>query len=192
MTEHQVITRGAEQEPYRITQRDYLLLARNGAFDGLAKTELIEGVIYAVNAQFSRHVRVQSRLYRLLADACDRLGGELEAWIEGSIAVREGMMPQPDIFISRGLPDEGAIPVDQVALVIEVADTSLNIDLDEKGGVYAAAGVAEYWVADANGRVIHRFSEPSGGSYRRRSSVAFGKLVASITIADLAVETTGL
>lgn len=192
MTEHQVIARSTEHEPYRFTQRDYLLLAKNGAFEGLAKTELIEGVIYAVNAQFSRHVRAHTRLHRALADACDRLNNELEAWIEGSISIDDGTMPQPDIFISGELPEEGPIPVDRVALAVEIADTSLDHDLDGKAKVYAAAGLPEYWVVDVNAKTVHRLSEPRGEAYARRSSVSFGDELTSVTIEALTVDTAGL
>lgn len=192
MTKHEPIQRAVSHEPYRFSQRDYILLADHGAFDKLAKTELIEGVIIAVNAQYSRHARVQTQLLRLLADACDAIGGELGAWVEASVSIDEASMPRPDIFVSRGLPKEGPVPVDRIALIVEVADTSLTLDLEVKPGLYASAGVPEYWVADVNARVIHQMWSPSHGSYGGRHERAFGETIAAQATPELSIDTERL
>lgn len=192
MTAHQIIDPPAPPEPYRFSQRDYLLLSKNGAFDRVAKAELIEGVIVAVNAQFSRHVRVQSLLFRALADACDRLAGDLGAWVEGSISIDDQTMPQPDIFVSHGLPDEGPVTVDRVALVIEIADTTRKFDLQDKARIYASAGVPEYWVVDVTGRVIHQMWAAEGDDYTDRRETAIGESLRAATIDRLRIDTAGL
>lgn len=192
MTAHELIDSSTAHHPYRFSQQDYLLLSKHGAFDKLAKTELIEGVIIAVNAQFSRHVRVQTLLFRALADACDRLHNDLSAWIEGSVAIDDNSMPQPDVFVSRGLPDEGPLTVDRMALVVEVADTTRKFDLEDKARVYATAGIPEYWVADVNARVIHQMWSPAGESYAERREVAFGERIEAATVHGLQVDTGAL
>ena len=191
MTAHKPISPTTHQ-PYRFSQRDYMLLAENGTFDKLAKAELIEGVIVAVNAQFSRHIKAQTILFRALADACSRLEGELGAWIDGSISLDDGSMPQPDIFVSRGLPEEGPVTVDRIALVVEIADSSLTFDLSEKARLYATAGIPEYWVADVNARVIHQLWAPVGETYGERREVAFGERIEAVTVRELAVNTSAL
>jgi Uma2 family endonuclease len=188
MTKHEPVEPATAHQPYKFTQRDYLLLSEHGAFDKLAKAELIEGVIVAVNAQYARHVRVQTLLLRALADSCDRLGRDLGAWIEGTVSIAEGNMPQPDIFVSRGLPDEGPMTVDRLVLVVEVADTSLTLDLETKARIYAAAGIPEYWVADVEGKVIHQLWAPEGEAYGQRREVAFGAQIEAVTVAGLVVE----
>jgi Uma2 family endonuclease len=69
---------------------------------------------------------------------------------------------------------------------------SLKIDLGQKAAAYAAAGIPEYWVADANGRVIHQLCAPVGEAYAERREVAFGEMVEAVTIKGLRVETGGL
>lgn len=189
---HQSIQAQTSHQPYRFTERDYVLLSENGAFDKYAKTELIEGVIYAVNAQFSRHIRVQSRLHQALANACDGLDGDIGAWVEGSISIDGESTPRPDIFISNGLPDGGAVPLSSVFLIVEVADSSLDQDLRPKAALYARVGLAEYWVADVNGRVIHQMWSPANETYAGRGIVAFGDQIEAKTIAGLTIGTTDL
>jgi Uma2 family endonuclease len=42
-------------------------------------------------------------------------------------------------------------------LVVEIADTTLAIDLDEKKQLYLALGIPEYWVVDVRGRQVFAF-----------------------------------
>lgn len=192
MTVHKPVRASEGHQPYRFSTRDYRLLSDHGAFDDYAKTELIEGVIYAVNAQYSRHLRIQTTLLRRLADACEALDNGMSAWIEGSIAIDNGSMPRPDIFVVRELPEDGPVPVTALFLVIEVSDSSLEQDLGQKAHLYAAAGVPEYWVADVNGRVIHQMWAPDGGKYGEHRETAFSDSLTSITIERLTVDTSAL
>jgi Uma2 family endonuclease len=51
-------------------------------------------------------------------------------------------------------------------LVAEVADTTLASDLDEKKQLYAALGIAEYWVVDVKGLRVLAFRLDALGRYR--------------------------
>jgi Uma2 family endonuclease len=51
-------------------------------------------------------------------------------------------------------------------LVIEVAESSLDYDRGEKAELYAAAGIADYWVVDLVHWTIEVRRDPRGGSYR--------------------------
>lgn len=192
MTFHQPITRDAEPRLHQITQRDYLLLSDHGAFSDYAKSELLEGEIVVLNARYSPHIRVQSRLYRSLADACDLLGNELEAFVEGSIGLTDVTMPEPDMFVSAGLPDSGSVTFDRMALVVEVSDTTLASDLGRKQRIYAAAAIPEYWVADVSAGEIEQMWSPSQNGYSERRRVRFGDPITVETIAGLTVDTARL
>ena len=76
--------------------------------------------------------------------------------------------PEPDITVLRpefkGFRSRRPQPQD-LALVIEIADSSLPYDLMTKAALYGRAGIVEYWVLDVLGRqlIVHR--EPQGGQY---------------------------
>jgi Uma2 family endonuclease len=177
-------------EPHRIKLRveDYLRLSEAGAFAGYAKTELIGGEIIGVNAQYSRHARAQRAMFLALYEACRALG--LECVFELSITIDRHNEPRPDILVARSLPDRGPLSVADVLLVVEIADTSLETDLMVKAPLYAAAGLAEYWVIDR--RVIHQMWAPEGVTYAERGEVAFQEMLEAATVAGLKVETKGL
>jgi hypothetical protein len=84
--------------------------------------------------------------------------------------------PQPDLIVLKRPTTEfrSAPPQpEDVALVVEIADTTLRFDLAVKARLYARAGIAEYWVLDCNARrlIVHREPEPAG----YRSVVAYGE-----------------
>ena len=55
---------------------------------------------------------------------------------------------------------------EDLQLVVEVGDSTLGFDLTTKAGLYARAGITEYWVLDVAGRrmIVHR--DPQAGRYR--------------------------
>ena len=51
-------------------------------------------------------------------------------------------------------------------LLIEVSESSLRAELNEKADIYAEAGVPEYWIVDIPSQRVHMMSEISDGRYR--------------------------
>jgi Uma2 family endonuclease len=178
--------------PAKLSVEDFIVLDRAGAFQSYAKTELIDGTIYVVNAQYSAHMKAKVRLLRRLADACDMLGIGMEAWSEGAVAIGPSSMPEPDIFIATAIPEDGPVPSENLVLVVEISDTTQVFDLGKKAKLYARCGIAEYWVVDLKAKLIHRKWSPSSSGYGETSEVRLGERIEAATIAGLAVETEGL
>lgn len=177
----------------RLTVDDFLLLGKAGAFNAYARTELVEGVIVAMNSQFAPHAFVKSELAFRLRIALEALGSDLLVYIEGSVSMDRFNVPMPDISIVAPFPIERApVPGKAVRLAVEVADTSLSFDLKKKAPVYARIGIPEYWVVDLKRKRVHRLSEPGESGYGRVEHIAFGTPVAALSIAGLTVETDRL
>ena len=54
---------------------------------------------------------------------------------------------------------------EDLALLVEVADSTLRYDLTVKAAIYARAGIAEYWVLDVSGRRLIAHRNPGSGVY---------------------------
>jgi Uma2 family endonuclease len=176
-------------EPVKLRVDDYLLLDASGAVDAYRKTELIDGEVFYMNAQHRPHARTKSRLHAAIARALDERGDGLEAIVEGSVALSPTSVPEPDIVITAAAEGDGLIPVTSIRLVIEVSDTTLEFDLGQKAVLYATAAIPEYWVADIGRRVMHQFWAPSDDGYGERREIAFGEVIAAISIAGLIIPT---
>jgi Uma2 family endonuclease len=91
--------------------------------------------------------------------------------------------PEPDIAVVAGTARGATTHPTTAALVVEVADSSLVYDTTVKVGLYAAGGIADYWVLDVNGRQLLVFRDPGPGPSYRTQWV----LGPSDTVAPLAV-----
>ena len=173
----------------KLTADDFELLDRHGAFAAYRKTELIDGEIYFVNAQFRPHGKVKMAVYDALRDALRATDSTLRPLCEVTLALSPIDRPEPDVLLTSEPDGEGFVPLASVPLVIEVADTTLKDDLGRKLRRYAAAGVPEYWVAEVSGRVMHQMWAPVGRSYAEHDVVRFGERLKSATIDQLVIET---
>lgn len=178
-----------EPLPVKLRVEDYLTLDGIGAFDAYGRTELIEGEVVYMNAQHRPHARIKSRLSRLLGNALEELGSDLEPLIEGSVAMPPHNVPEPDIALTTEPEGKGLIPLTSLALVIEVSDATLRHDLGRKKRIYAREGVPEYWVIDVNAGLIHQLWMPAGEEYGQARQIAFGEMLTAATLPGLSVDT---
>ena len=178
---------------YRLKVTDYLTLDRSGAFDGL-RTELIEGEVIVMNPQTRRHLFVKSELAYRLRRALEVAGSSLFVAVDGTVELTgDGhSLPEPDIFLTSAPQGDGYVPVESVALAVEVAATSLEFDLERKAPLYARHGIKEYLVVDVNSGVIHQMWAAQAGVYTERQQVKVGEAIEAATIEGLTVETHGL
>src|SRR5688572_17749982 len=135
------------------------------------RVELIDGEIFMMSPIGPTQGMLVTRLNWFFTR---NLPPEFACRVQLPIAARDDSEPEPDIAIVRrrddDYRDEHPTPAD-VALIIEVAQSSLNFDLGRKLRLYASIAIPEYWVVDVANRqvIVHR--EPSKTTYR--SGVAF-------------------
>jgi Uma2 family endonuclease len=79
--------------------------------------------------------------------------------------------PEPDLAIVRGPATRYVArhpgPLD-VALVIEVADSSLQYDRGVKAELYARGGIPAYWIVNLVDSCVEVMTDPTPQGYRRR------------------------
>jgi Uma2 family endonuclease len=140
---------------YRWTRAEYDHLIELGAFQD-KRVELIEGKIVETSPKGPRHAWLTNRAHVAVERAfpADRFTIRSEQ----PLALGQWNEPEPDVAVAAGDMDDyqAAHPTaEQALLVVEVADPSVAFDLGDKADVYAAAGIADYWVVDvAAGRVV--------------------------------------
>ena len=179
-------------KPHKLTVDDVLTLERSGAFAGLPRLELLDGTLYEMSPQTSRHVVAKNELGFRLRMAVQESGAPLSVLIEPTLRTDDNSAPEPDIAILTQLRVEGYYPASLVRLAVEVAVTTIDTDLRYKKALYAAAGIPEYWVVDVEAACVHVFWSPLVGAYGESRTVPIGASLASQTITGLSVETSGL
>jgi Uma2 family endonuclease len=105
--------------------------------------------------------------------------------------------PEPDIAVVRGDPRDYLKRhpgPDEIGLVMEIADSSLEWDSILKKCVYAAAGIPYYWLLNVKTRSLEVYSVPQANEYTRREVyepeqtadvVLDGKTVGAVLVDDL-------
>lgn len=150
----------------KLTGADFDAMVDRGLLDAISpkKVELIRGKLRFRNPAGPLH----SDYIIFLTD----WSYEQTLRTEATISVQNGFIcednrPEPDVLWLKPRRYGRAHPTaSDVLLLIEVADSSLTTDLQEKADIYAEAGVAEYWVVDIPGKRLHIMSDSDGTTYR--------------------------
>lgn len=127
-------------------------------------------------------------------------GAAWDVRVQLPIDLAADTMPQPDLVVVPFRDDfyATAHPTGtEAALVVEVADSSLQYDLTEKAEAYAVAGVPEYWVVDVLNRVLYVLRDPgplaaNGTAYRDQKRYDPDATVAPLAAPDAVVKVADL
>lgn len=159
----------------RWTRSEYERLIDVGVFRPGEAVELLGGELVVGEPQGSAHYTAIG----LVEDALRAAFGP--GWLirsQGPIALDEESEPEPDIAVTRGVRrDYSRQHPARPALVVEVADSSLHLDREHKGSLYARAGVDDYWILNLVDRVLEVYRQRA-----RDASAPFGWRYASTCV----------
>ena len=142
----------------RWSRAEYDQLISRGFFDEDDHVELLDGLMVVKEPQGSWHAATVSHIRGVLQRA---FGVRFDVRTHAPIALDDMSEPEPDIAVVKGrardyLREHPAKPV----LLVEVADSSLAKDRLRKSGLYARAGIAEYWIVNAVDVVLEVYRQP--------------------------------
>jgi Uma2 family endonuclease len=155
----------AEPRRHRLTVADYYRMGEVGILAPDARVELIDGEIIDMAPIGSLHVSAVLRLDHLLKEA---LTGKAFVLVQSPIALGEHSAPQPDLALLRPRADyyrSSLAGPDDVLLIVEVAQSSLRFDRDDKIPLYARHGIPEVWLVDLEAKRLARYRKPQQGAY---------------------------
>ena len=175
------------QAPVTLAMYDRMIAA--GVFDPAEAhpLELIGGELRMMSPIGDRHADAVDWLVRWSGQHIDAARMLVRVQNPLSMPGAESA-PQPDLawVTLRRYADRRPLP-EEVSLLIEVADTSLEFDTTVKAALYAAAGIADYWVVDLVSRGVIVFREPRSGAYESRSTHRGDQLVRPLVRPDAAL-----
>ncbi|MEL6675892.1 MAG: Uma2 family endonuclease [Bacteroidota bacterium] len=162
---------------------EYHQLAKAGMLHESEKVELLGGEIIYMSPIGSHHVACVNRLNHFLQK---KLGDQFIISVQNPLSLPPFSEPEPDLAILTYRPDFYAKKLagqEDIHLVIEVSDTTLEKDVTVKGPIYARAQIPEYWVIDlAKGGVIVK-THPQNGVFQITQSFQKGEPIHSSTLA---------
>ena len=165
--------------------RDTHLLAED------ERVELLDGEIYIMSPIGPFHVGIVNKLNRLLMIQIGSLG---IVSIQNPVQLNDYSEPQPDLAILSPRDDyyvEALARPEDILLIIEIADSSLEYDRNEKLPRYAQAHISEVWIVDVSRHIVEQYTEPLQGEYRQLRKVLLGEIITA-TLLPIRLTTSDL
>lgn len=137
-------------------------MTADGYFRDDERFELLGGEIVPMSPKGRRHEIIRGALALRLAR---QTKDDLFVVSEPQFNLGDDIYLHPDILAHPATILTPDVRGGDALLVIEIAETSLHYDINTKAPVYAAHGVAEYWVINARTltTMVHR--KPHGNAY---------------------------
>ncbi len=164
-------------KPHPFTVDDFMVMVNAGLFED-QRVELLDGMIVDTSPADSNHEytidKLGKRFYQMLPeDTLLRVQNSIDI-------VRSEWLPHPDITVIEQKYSQSRPTPKNVFFLVEVANTSLQLDLGHKRSIYAKVDIKDYWVADINTErwTVHR--EPKGERYETVFEVPFGEAFAPL------------
>lgn len=151
--------------------------------------ELIGGEVVPMSPKGARHELVKIALNRFFQRTAP---DHIEIAPETTLRLDKDSFVEPDFCVFRRGLDLKALDGAAVLLAVEIADTSLAYDMGRKSQIYAAYGVRELWVVNANTLVTRVHRQVSQGSYGQVTDEPYGQRLEPELARELAVSLADL
>ena len=169
----------------RLTADDFDQMCSAGILTADDRVELIDGELIEMPPMGPPHTGIVNRLAKILFS---RVGDAAELRVQSSVRLSNHTQPEPDLAVVKPDPRHYLLrhprPAD-ILLAIEVADSSLDYDREQKVPRYAAAGVAEVWLVDVGQKQVIIYSAPSSGGYVHSRTVAWVEEIVATRVEGL-------
>jgi Uma2 family endonuclease len=165
------------------TVSEFQRMGKTRFLDPRARMELIEGELFDMAPIGSFHAGTVTLLAHLFARA---IGETAVVSVQNPIDLSERSEPQPDLMLLRPNPNyylNDHPHAEDVLLLIEVSDSTVQFDRKTKVPLYARHGIPEVWLVVGPRRrhiEVYRDPQPERGGYRTQLQVREGMLTPTL------------
>ena len=171
---------------YKFTTEDFYHLYETGVFNSKDRIELLNGEIIIMHAIGYRHAQAVTNLNAYLSEQARR---RYKISPQNPVELERYSAPQPDLTLvpwSRGNSKRHPAP-EEVFLIIEVADSSLDYDREEKLRAYAATGIREFWILNLQDDRLEIYRQPEGPAYREQITIPADGTASPLAFPDVTI-----
>ena len=174
--------------PLRWTCAEFHRFGDLGVFEG-RRAMLIDGIILEEGPMNPPHAITLGLVEEVIRGA---FGVGWRARSQSPLVLGRDLDPKPDFAVIAGIPRGSSGHPTTADLVVEVADSSLDFDTNEKRLLYARAGIRDYWVVDVNGRRLLIYRDPQAGDYTTQQTLGPADTIFPLAVPTAVVRVTDL
>ena len=175
------------QTKHRFTVKEYYRMAETGVLRPGARVELLNGEIIDMSPIGPFHGGITKLLNQLLTAASK---GRWVVAVQDPLHLDDHSEPEPDLMLLKPSPDfyrtRHPQPGD-VLLLVEISDTTLAADQEDKLPAYGRAGIGEVWIVNLNDETIEVYREPHFTGYASKTILRGGDQAVPGAFPDVAV-----
>jgi Uma2 family endonuclease len=175
----------------RWSRAQYERAVAAGIFGPEERLELIDGVIIYKMPQNPPHMKATQKGRQTLERA---FGDGFFVLCQAPVMLSNDGVPEPDLAVILSDVDalDGLATESDVALVVEVSDTTLVFDQTIKAALYAESGIEEYWLVDIGSRTLEVRRSPRAGGYGSLQTLDEADSVSPLAAPDALVRVADL
>jgi Uma2 family endonuclease len=172
---------------HRFSVTDYYRMAEAGVLPPGARVELLDGKIFDMSPIGPLHGGAVSRLDRFF----QRISKD--RWlvmVQNPLHLEDSSEPQPDLMLLKPAADDydsGHAKPEDVFLLVEVSDSTLERDREVKLPLYGRAGVAEFWIVNLVDGTLEIYREPHFTGYAHIQVLQEGESAAPALFPDAVI-----
>ncbi len=159
----------------KFTVEQFHKMLESGILTEDDRVELIRGEIIEMSPIGTKHAACVNRLINLLVQL---LGKRVIVAAQNPVALNDNSQPQPDVALLKPRDDFYATAHPQpqdIFLLIEVADSTIEYDREEKIPLYAEANIIEVWLVDINEQIVEVYQQLTAARYQLMQKFASGQ-----------------
>ena len=168
----------------KFTVDEYHTMIQSGILHEDDRVELLEGEIVEMSPISSRH----AACVNFLSKSFNRyLPEAVIVAVQNPLYLGVISEPQPDLSVLAPRDDfyrSGHPSPKDVYFIVEVSETSQQMDRNIKVPLYARAGIREVWLIDLVNEVVERYLEPQGDAYQRTEKYVVGQEISPQAFPD--------
>jgi Uma2 family endonuclease len=169
---------GSSPPPFRrITVDEYERITEAGALEDPSRVELIDGSMVEKMAKNTAHRYTTKETLKALDS---RLPAGWTSQKEEPVRIPPYDEPEPDVAIIRGTDADYEFRLPRaadVALLVEVSETTLSQDRGKELSSYAKARIPVYWIINLLDRQVEVYSRPGKTGYRSHETFTPGQQI---------------
>ncbi len=176
------------QTQHRFNVKEYYRMAETGVLRPDARVELLDGRIIDMSPIGPFHGSITKYLIAQFTAAAKK------RWItavQDPVRLDDHSEPQPDLMLLKPVADfyrKRHPQPEDVFLLVEVSDTTLTTDREDKIPAYGHAGIGEVWIVNLADLTVEVYREPHFTGYGSKTIRRAGDQVSPQAFPDAVVD----